>query len=307
RPDTEQDRLVERIGVQDAIPERVLAPVGTGGPVRLLRPRRGQLRAALRGPAPHATCARVGHLLVHEQRPARLEGAAQPAQRLLVLLARRADAEDAADDDRPVAARRVEVMERAHPQGRLRSALTAALDHVSGDVAAVGVDARPQPRNEQPARAAPRVEHGLPLFGEPLEVLDLRPVDDEVRPPLADQAVVPGHRRVSRAQTDVSVSSSRTRSVRHATRYVRIAAASASPSETTCAPNERPSAESSGFQTIQHTTATAAEASTTRATVSVIAPPSIRPRRRRSSTSSAHVPATLHTAVASGIPQTPNR
>ena len=68
----------------------------------------------------------------------------QPPQPLDVLLPRAAEAEAAADEDRPVAARQVELVHRLRVQVRreplARRRLAAVLEHVGRDVAAVDVE-----------------------------------------------------------------------------------------------------------------------------------------------------------------------
>ena len=53
-----------------------------------------------------------------------------------------------------------------------------------------------EPGNQQPAGSAAGVEHRLRVLGVPPEVLDLRAVGVEVRPPLGDEPVVPCLRRL---------------------------------------------------------------------------------------------------------------
>jgi hypothetical protein len=122
----------------------------------------------------------------------------KPSQTFLVLGARAAEPEDAARDDRAVAARRLECVQRLREQCRLEAratrGLAATLDHVGGDVAAVHVVAGPQPRHEEPPRAASRVERRLAALDERAVVVDLRPADVEERPPVRDEPVVPGLR-----------------------------------------------------------------------------------------------------------------
>ena len=106
-------------------------------------------------------------------------------------------------------------------------------------------------------------------------------------------------RAARRARAPAAAGSRRSR--RRSPRRARV------PSETTCAGNERPSAESSGRQIAprdgRDDRRRDDDADRRRRD---LAPPSSRPIRRRSTTSSAHVPAMLQIAVASGIPQTPS-
>jgi hypothetical protein len=86
-------------------------------------------------------------------------------------------------------------MQRLSPHVRLETLRStersAPVDHVRGHIAPVDVVPGPQPRQEQPARAATRVEGGLPTLDELPEIDDLRPADVELRPPVGDEAVVP--------------------------------------------------------------------------------------------------------------------
>jgi hypothetical protein len=73
--------------------------------------------------------------VIKQEHPARLKDGVEPPERLLVLFPRAAEAEDAADDDRPVAARRLELVQRLLEQQRLEAfrprALATAREHVS--------------------------------------------------------------------------------------------------------------------------------------------------------------------------------
>ena len=119
----------------------------------------------------------------------------EAAERLDVVLALPAQAEAAADDDRPVAARQVELVHGLRVQVRGQTlrlgTLAAEGQHVGGDVAAVDVEAGLQKRYEQASGAAGDVERGLPRLDEAPEVRDLRAGSVELRPPLRDEPVVP--------------------------------------------------------------------------------------------------------------------
>ena len=110
-----------------------------------------------------------------------------------------AQPEGAADEDRPVAPRRIELVHGLDEEGRrqpiARRLLAAERDHVRGDVAAVDVEAGAEIGEEQATRSAGHVERGLavPLDERP-EVVDLRPALVELGPPLGHQPVVPGLR-----------------------------------------------------------------------------------------------------------------
>lgn len=84
----------------------------------------------------------------------------QAPDRLLVLCAGRAEAENAAHDDRSVTTWRLELVKGRHPQRCARRPQVAVGEHVGGDIAAVDVDALVPPGHEQSTRAAAGVEHG---------------------------------------------------------------------------------------------------------------------------------------------------
>jgi hypothetical protein len=116
-------------------------------------------------------------------------------ERLEVVLPPAAEAEAAADDDRPIAPRQVELVHGLRVQVRGQTLrlgpLPAEGQHVGGDVAAVDVEAGLQKRHEQPAGSARDVERRLPCLDEALEVRDLWAGSVELRPPLRDEPVVP--------------------------------------------------------------------------------------------------------------------
>src|SRR4029079_2030362 len=93
-------------------------------------------------------------LVVEDKRPARQQGVVQAYDRPLVLLARAAEAEDAADDDRRVAARRRELVKRRDTPRGVRAPTAGAADHVRRRVATVDVVAELAQRREQPPGAA---------------------------------------------------------------------------------------------------------------------------------------------------------
>ena len=137
------------------------------------------------------------------ERPARPERVVDPPQGQGVRRPAATDAERVAAHDRPVPARRGELVERAlgkpsvhgqpvrlpHPSGRRK--------HVGGHVDAVHVQARLEQPDEQAARAAAEVQRGLP------EALDRAAVVRQLlgkqrvdlRPPPGHQPVVPGRAR----------------------------------------------------------------------------------------------------------------
>jgi len=120
----------------------------------------------------------------------------QPPERLGCVRPVASEAERAADDDRPVATRQVEPVQRLCIESRggqalTLGALTAALEHVRRDVGAVDVEARFQVRDQQAARAAPGVECRLARLDEGPEELDLGAVEVVLRPPAADEPVMP--------------------------------------------------------------------------------------------------------------------
>ena len=92
-------------------------------------------------------------------------------------------------------------MHRLRPQGRRESLalglVTAARDHVLGDVTAVDVQPGAQERNEQSARPARDVERrAAAAFHVAPEVRDLERAEVvvELGPVVRDQSVVPGLR-----------------------------------------------------------------------------------------------------------------
>ena len=139
-----------------------------------------------------------GNLVVEDQPAARLEVVVQPAQRLLVLLTGRAETQAAADVDRPVPPRKVEVVHGLAGQRRRgadrRGRLAAEGNHVGRDVDPVDVQPVRDVRHEQAAGATGDVERRLALLDELAEVLDLRAGVAEQRPPPGHHPVVPALR-----------------------------------------------------------------------------------------------------------------
>ena len=94
----------------------------------------------------------------------------EAAQRLLVVLARTAQREPAADEDGPVAARQRQLVHGLDKETGLQpfrlQPLAGKPDHVGRDVGAVHVEAGAAVGNEQPAGAARDVERRLT---EPLD------------------------------------------------------------------------------------------------------------------------------------------
>ncbi len=134
-------------------------------------------------------------LVVHDEDAAGAEVIEQTAQPGEVGGPGNTEPEPAADDDRAVAAREVEGVEWLDVQVRspplaLRS-LAAPGDHVHGRVDTVDIESVRDPGHEEPSRSARGVESGLPDLDELTEVLDLRTVEVEVRPPSRHQTVVP--------------------------------------------------------------------------------------------------------------------
>ena len=186
----------------------------TCGPGARTRCRRRRARHSARRPPvasaaprdrPSSSAAQVrgfayGTWLSSKSIPPGSSARAQAAQRLGVLRACAPEAEDAADDDRPVAPRRIEPVQGLDEQRRLEAlaarTLPAERDHVGGGVAAVDVDPGLEPGDQEPAGSAAGVEHRLRVLDVPPEVLDLRAVGVEVRPPLGDEPVVPCLRRL---------------------------------------------------------------------------------------------------------------
>ena len=115
-----------------------------------------------------------------------------------VPLARAAEPERAAHEDRPVRPRQVELVHRLYDERRRQplalGLLATVRHHVRRDVAAVDVEPGPEVRDQQPPRSARDVERRLTVMLDvALEVRDLvrAEVVVELRPPGRDQAVMP--------------------------------------------------------------------------------------------------------------------
>src|SRR3954466_7227555 len=107
------------------------------------------------------------------------------------------ESEAAADDDRPVSARQVELVQGLCVEIRREpfrlGARAAMLEHVGRDVAAVDVEPCAQPRDEQPAGPARGIQRRLAfVLDEALEVRDLGAGPVELGPPLREHTVMPG-------------------------------------------------------------------------------------------------------------------
>src|SRR6478609_8573687 len=90
-------------------------------------------------------------VVVEDERASGEKRVVQSSDGPAVLLASAAEAENAAADDRRILSRRVEVVQRRHPQPRARRTLPAALDHVGGRVASVDLEALASQRDEKPS------------------------------------------------------------------------------------------------------------------------------------------------------------
>ena len=155
-----------------------------------------------------AVCVR--HLVVEHERASRLELVEDAPQALGVVLAVAAEPESAADEDRPVRPRDVELVQGLCVEARRieafsRGPLAREREHVGRDVAAVDVELGTQVGHEQAARAAGCVKCRLTGFDEAAEVVDLRTVEVELRPPTRDETVVPGLRRGAVRHADAPV------------------------------------------------------------------------------------------------------
>ena len=200
------DTLRQRIHLHDPRPELQLGAVGDRSPVTRVSPGSRQLLPLLLRPVRPQERVRVRHLVVEHERPAGLEVLVQATQPLAVVLASAAEPEAAADDDRAVATRQVELVHRLRVEVRLRqllalAALADALEHVGRDVRAVDVEPCLEIGHEQPPGAARGIERRLAGLDELPEPVDLRPVEVELRPPARDEAVVPGLRAGGRTHT----------------------------------------------------------------------------------------------------------
>jgi hypothetical protein len=195
----ERRLLGQRIEGHEPGPELVLRTVRAYAPIASRAPRAWQLPTPLTRPAgPHvAVCIR--HLVIEHERASRLEMLVEPPEPLDVVLAIATEPEPAAEHDRRVATREVELVHGLRVEPRRRhalplGALAAEREHVGGDVAAVDVEPRLKIRHEEPPGAARDVERGLSRLHEALEVVDLGTVEVELGPPPRDEAVVPGLR-----------------------------------------------------------------------------------------------------------------
>ena len=110
-------------------------------------------------PAPYVPAEGL-FLVVQDEGPAGQEGVVQLCECLDVLFTGAAEAQDTAADDRRVAPRRLQRMQRRHPERRVGCPLPAALDHVGGRVAPVNVEACFAQGGEQPSCATAGVEDG---------------------------------------------------------------------------------------------------------------------------------------------------
>ena len=199
RADLHGRALVERVDGEHAVAQLEGAAVGGVPPYALRRVLRRQRRAAGGAPpTPHASV-RVRRLVVEQQRPAGHERLVEAPERLLVLGPAAAEAEDAARHDGAVtgAAGRARAGAGGAAAERVRapspapdSAPACRRTRRCHRRRSTGV----QPRYEQPPRATPGVECGLPACDELPEVVDLGAVGVELGPPVGDQAVVPGLR-----------------------------------------------------------------------------------------------------------------
>ena len=117
RADLEGHALRQRVDVGQPNPQLVVGAVGRAAALPLGRPRLGKLPFLL-GPVAPVPPVRVRHLLVENEEAARLEVLVEASERLDVVLTRPADAEAAADDDRPVPPRQVELVQRLRVQAR---------------------------------------------------------------------------------------------------------------------------------------------------------------------------------------------
>ena len=130
---------------------------------------------------------RPGDLDVQEERSARQQVMVEASKGFLVLLPRAAQSEDPAGDDCAVAPGRFQLVQGLYEQRRRQDVapgfLAAGGDHVTRDVAAIDVESRAQPGQQQPARAAPGIQCRLSSLDEMSEVRDFRPIEIERCPP----------------------------------------------------------------------------------------------------------------------------
>ena len=194
--------LLERVEIEEpgfqCIFGSVRAEASLGRVQRLRFPRK--LLALVLAPVAPGVVRGERVLVVDHERAARVEVLEEAAQRLGVTLAIAPQPEAAADEDRLVGARRVELVHRLHEEGRREPCalrlLAADRDHVAGDVTTVDVEPGEQEWDEQSPGAAGDVESRLAALDVLLEVGDLRPVLGELGPPLRHEPVVPGRRGV---------------------------------------------------------------------------------------------------------------
>jgi hypothetical protein len=117
----------------------------------------------------------------------------EASQRLEILFSGAPEPERAANEDRLVAARSVELVHCLNGDVRRESfadhSSFAEVDHVRGHVATVDIEACAKKREQQPASAAADIKCRLPvIFDVALEVANLvyPEVVVELRPPLGD-------------------------------------------------------------------------------------------------------------------------
>src|SRR6185437_8928790 len=113
--------LIERVDLERPRPqdELVARRRYLGGSV--LRPRPRQRVPLLLAPASPQPCVRIRRFVVEEEQAAGLERRVDPLEGQLVLPPCRADPEDAANDDRAVRPRRVELVQGLHEERRLET------------------------------------------------------------------------------------------------------------------------------------------------------------------------------------------
>ena len=131
----ERDALTQHVEVDNPRAELVLGAVHADPTLAFVAPRSRQLRAPVLQPELPPVGRRVRDLVVENEKATGLELLVQPSQAFGVVLALTAEPEPAAEDDRPVAAGNVELVQRLRVEARRLQAFTlgsleAELEHV---------------------------------------------------------------------------------------------------------------------------------------------------------------------------------
>lgn len=134
--------------------------------------------------------------MVEDEHATRLEMVVEAPKGFPVMIAVATDAERATHVDRPVAARKVELVRCLRVQVRREPLALGPLptqgEHVRREVGPVDIKPVAEERDQHPAGPARHVERRLPRLDVRAEELDLGTVEVELGPPPRDESVVPG-------------------------------------------------------------------------------------------------------------------